>query len=417
MSPLPRIPVYRRQPSIRLFFPSLYFLCVLCGFAVLICLVARPALAQENATHFINLNYWPADAEYHAILAYPDTAWTWQTLGLNPAKGCPPYRLRQRAQTVDYWRTPGIPEDQDWAQASQGNPIIPCYRGHAGTDIPAPSGTPVYAAADGVVALTELNVDTEGEGAMIVIDHHRTVAGVDYSWRVRYLHLQDRFPVKSGPEREGQLIGWMVNQGLNSHLHFEIQDFQGCLDRCIVNPWGPTYLWIDDDGDGFPDPAASVLAGAPPRVELLPNPDFENGADGWLPVDGTALSAADGSLHLDQAGGSAGWTGVQTYIPYSVRGGGPLALTLTLSNPDDSTHFAFVTLGSVRDPVDRIGCLYTLPPKSSGLSFTLNGRPEVRWANLVLTISGENSGLVVNSARLNAPGGSADRRTRCGSGS
>ena len=98
--------------------------------------------AQDNATNFINTNYWPVDADYRYILAYPDTAWTWQTLGLNPDKGCPPYRIRHREETFDYWRTPGIPEEQDWQQASRGSEFIPCYRGHAGTDIPAPSGAP-----------------------------------------------------------------------------------------------------------------------------------------------------------------------------------------------------------------------------------------------------------------------------------
>lgn len=371
------------------------------------------ARAQDNATHFINSNTWPVDAGHRYVLDYPDTPWSWQALGLNPDKGCPPYRARTRDQSVDYWRTSGLDENADWLQASRGLDLVGCYRLHAGTDIPAPSGTPVYAAADGVVALTELNVDTEGDGAMIVIDHHRTVAGVDYTWRVRYLHLLDRFPVKSGPVREGQLIGWMVDKRLNSHLHFEVRDFLTCQDECIVNPWGPVYLWIDDDLDGWPDPAPSVLAAAPKNTELLPNGNFEHGADGWLTVGETTEKINGGALHLDIPAGSERWPAAQSFVPYAVPGGAPVEVRLTLANPGRETRFVFVTLSAVSDDANRLGCLFTLPPGAAGAAYTLRGRPEARWANLALTLHGDRSGLVIGGVSVKVVGGKAERRTRC----
>jgi murein DD-endopeptidase MepM/ murein hydrolase activator NlpD len=47
-----------------------------------------------------------------------------------------------------YWRDTTIPEAQDMALADPHQfEMVACYSPHAGTDIKAPAGTPVYAAA------------------------------------------------------------------------------------------------------------------------------------------------------------------------------------------------------------------------------------------------------------------------------
>jgi murein DD-endopeptidase MepM/ murein hydrolase activator NlpD len=50
--------------------------------------------------------------------------------------------------SLAYWRDISIPEEQDMALADPHQfEMVECYSPHAGTDIKAPAGTPVYVAA------------------------------------------------------------------------------------------------------------------------------------------------------------------------------------------------------------------------------------------------------------------------------
>lgn len=86
---------------------------------------------------------------------------------------------------------------------------------HEGIDFVAPPGTPVNAAAGGVVA----NVERHAEyGNMVEIDH-----GNDFL--TRYAHLS-KFSVKPGQlVKRGQLIAESGNTGRSTgpHLHFEVR--------------------------------------------------------------------------------------------------------------------------------------------------------------------------------------------------
>jgi murein DD-endopeptidase MepM/ murein hydrolase activator NlpD len=90
-----------------------------------------------------------------------------------------------------------------------GGPYFP----HSGTDIAADLGTPVFAAASGVVALAE---QLFLYGNSVIIDHG---AGVFSG----YGHL-DRLAVAVGQwVNQGDLIGYMGTTGLSSgpHVHWE----------------------------------------------------------------------------------------------------------------------------------------------------------------------------------------------------
>lgn len=85
-------------------------------------------------------------------------------------------------------------------------------RYHTGQDFPAPSGTPVYAAAAGVVLSP---TDASWAGTNVVIQHD--------TGATLYAHLSSRV-VSSGEAVEpGQLIGYVGNTGrsFGAHLHFE----------------------------------------------------------------------------------------------------------------------------------------------------------------------------------------------------
>lgn len=86
---------------------------------------------------------------------------------------------------------------------------------HAGVDLTATMGTPVYAAADGIVAAAQYS---GRYGRLILIDH-------GHGMTTLYAHLS-KFEIVPGEEvRRGQLIGSSGASGRVSgpHLHFEVR--------------------------------------------------------------------------------------------------------------------------------------------------------------------------------------------------
>jgi murein DD-endopeptidase MepM/ murein hydrolase activator NlpD len=109
----------------------------------------------------------------------------------------------------------------DGARVSSGfgmrnHPILGYTAMHRGTDFAAPAGTPVYAAADGVVISARFD---GGYGRLIRLRHANGT-------ETRYAHLS-AFTRGLGPGskvRQGQVIGRVGSTGMSTgpHLHFEI---------------------------------------------------------------------------------------------------------------------------------------------------------------------------------------------------
>lgn len=96
--------------------------------------------------------------------------------------------------------------------------------GYNGVDIGAPTGTPVYASADGVVLLARSYGYNGGYGQYIVVSHANGT-------QTLYAHLS-RVLISSGEVvLKGQTIGLVGSSGKStgSHIHFEI--------RGAVNPF------------------------------------------------------------------------------------------------------------------------------------------------------------------------------------
>jgi murein DD-endopeptidase MepM/ murein hydrolase activator NlpD len=94
------------------------------------------------------------------------------------------------------------------------HPISGQGRMHNGTDMGAPTGTPVLAAYDGVVTTAQLS---GGYGLMVTLQH---LEGTQES---RYAHMSEIL-VESGQQvARGQVIGRIGSTGLSTgpHLHFE----------------------------------------------------------------------------------------------------------------------------------------------------------------------------------------------------
>ena len=106
---------------------------------------------------------------------------------------------------------------------------------HAGLDFAAPIGTPIYAAADGVVVEGKERYNVSGFGSWIWLDCQDSV-GKDFI----YGHVKhDGIMVKAGDRvRAGQQIGVVGNEGESTgpHCHFEVWGSPGRLGGAHQDP-------------------------------------------------------------------------------------------------------------------------------------------------------------------------------------
>ncbi|MBG0716682.1 M23 family metallopeptidase [Microbacterium sp. 2C] len=108
---------------------------------------------------------------------------------------------------------------------------------HTGSDFSAPDGTPILAAADGIVTISEFS---GGYGGLVVIEHRidgRTIAtAYAHSWE-HGIHVSAGDTV-----RAGQRIADVGSSGMSTgpHLHFEVRD--GGTDGEYIDP----AKWLND---------------------------------------------------------------------------------------------------------------------------------------------------------------------------
>ncbi len=86
---------------------------------------------------------------------------------------------------------------------------------HAGLDMVAHTGTPIYATADGVVELVSRR--KSGYGNMMLVAHA-------FGFKTRYAHLKSIEVKRGSYVRKGELIGYSGNSGTSTgpHLHYEV---------------------------------------------------------------------------------------------------------------------------------------------------------------------------------------------------
>ncbi len=91
------------------------------------------------------------------------------------------------------------------------HPVLKSYRAHLGTDYAAPTGTPIYAIADGIV---ENAGYTSGNGNYVKLRHNRT-------YDSGYLHMSKIAPgMRPGTKvSKGQVIGYVGSTGLATGPH------------------------------------------------------------------------------------------------------------------------------------------------------------------------------------------------------
>lgn len=103
------------------------------------------------------------------------------------------------------------------------HPVLRKRARHNGIDLAAPTGTPVYATADGIVGRADW---FSSYGLYISIDHGAQL-------ETRYAHLS-RLAVAAGDTvKAGEIIGYVGSTGRSTgpHLHYEVR-----VDGLAVNP-------------------------------------------------------------------------------------------------------------------------------------------------------------------------------------
>lgn len=191
-----------------------------------------------------------------------------------------------------------------WSRPRPNHPSGPDI--HRGIDIPAPTGTPVYAMADGVV-LKYNPTDNQDAGIWIALEHPQAVVS-------RYMHFSKISPLPVGTRvRKGQQIGLVGQTGdaAIQHLHVDIAVPPSMLPEIkraagaprvgwpgpVQVPYGvriPGEPWIPVDGFSSRTIADAIAAGL--SIKHAYPPLFAAGGDGViigvLVIAGAALAFA-----------------------------------------------------------------------------------------------------------------------------
>ncbi len=97
----------------------------------------------------------------------------------------------------------------------RSHPVLGSRRQHNGIDLAGPTGTPVYATADGIVGKAKY---WGSYGNYVQIEHGGQL-------QTRYAHLSGYTVSPGDTVRKGQLIGYIGSTGRSTgpHLHYEVR--------------------------------------------------------------------------------------------------------------------------------------------------------------------------------------------------
>lgn len=95
------------------------------------------------------------------------------------------------------------------------HPVLGGRRAHKGVDLAGPTGTPVYATADGTVGMAQW---FSSYGNYVQIEHGGSL-------ETRYGHLSGYTVAQGQKVRKGDLIGYIGSTGRSTgpHLHYEVR--------------------------------------------------------------------------------------------------------------------------------------------------------------------------------------------------
>ena len=171
----------------------------------------------------IEVLYEAFETEDGAFAKYGDVLYANLTVG---GRDYPIYRYEMDNGRVDYFEPDGISIRKtlmktpiDGARISSGfgmrrHPVLGYNKMHKGMDFAAPTGTPIYAAGDGVIEYAGRH---GGYGNYVRIRHNSKL-------KTAYAHMH-KIKVKNGTRvKQGEVIGTVGTTGRSTgpHLHYEV---------------------------------------------------------------------------------------------------------------------------------------------------------------------------------------------------
>jgi murein DD-endopeptidase MepM/ murein hydrolase activator NlpD len=95
------------------------------------------------------------------------------------------------------------------------DPIYKTRKAHLGLDFASPSGTPIYATADGIIKFAGFS--TNGYGNHVIINH-------GFGYETLYGHMVRVSAAQGQQVKRGQVIGYVGSTGKSTgpHLHYEV---------------------------------------------------------------------------------------------------------------------------------------------------------------------------------------------------
>lgn len=181
---------------------------------------ANPALANSSASADIAAPLRAAQAEKQTALGNRDEQFRalfarWQTMDGSTST------VRSAVSIPSRMPLDGAKLTSDYGMRI--HPVLGGRRGHKGIDLASPTGTPIYAAADGLVSRADR---FSSYGLYVSLEHGANM-------QTRYGHMS-RLNVAAGQRvKKGEIIGYVGSTGRSTgpHLHYEVR-----VDGVAVNP-------------------------------------------------------------------------------------------------------------------------------------------------------------------------------------
>jgi murein DD-endopeptidase MepM/ murein hydrolase activator NlpD len=180
--------------------------------ALAITVTATPAFANAAATADIAAPLRAAQAEKPTALGSRDEQFKalfsrWQSMDGNTGAPTASVSIPSRMPVE------GVRLSSDYGMRT--HPVLGGRRGHKGIDLAGPTGTPIHAAADGIVSRADW---FSSYGLYVSLEHGG-------SMQTRYGHMS-RLNVAAGQRvRKGEIIGYVGSTGRSTgpHLHYEVR--------------------------------------------------------------------------------------------------------------------------------------------------------------------------------------------------
>lgn len=305
--------------------------------------------------------------------------------GAGPARELPPDRPPVDGRLADAWRLPmenavmvqpfGV-HPEWWKKYSFCYATDYANLFHAGEDWAARGGSPVYAAANGIVEWYNPWYNTY-PGRIVILRHQLPDGSQVYSM---YGHLDNVEVIEGQTVSIGTQIGTILNQGYNSHLHWEIRDFADGSFICNFRG-GPGYTYPHEpEHYGYTNPSAfvarqnsvSFTAGRvldhQGRLEVDPPPNTTYLAEPIRPGEVRQAEQYWGMQGIDYAGPRPG----------------------SCENNADATYLAGWHLG------DLVEYRILFPDPNARYRLTIVGQPDdPAPIDVTVAIDGKNIGKVV----------------------